>query len=64
MIEDEIGHAEYEHPAPPRVAPSFARQPGALKGGIVIAEDFDTLPDEVATALEEWRQADGLMVEE
>ena len=26
------------------------RRPGALKGQIVIAEDFDTLPDDIARA--------------
>jgi len=26
------------------------RRPGALKGEIVIAEDFDTLPDDIARA--------------
>lgn len=37
---------------PPRVALRPARQPGALRGKIRLAPDFDTLPDDVLAAME------------
>jgi antitoxin (DNA-binding transcriptional repressor) of toxin-antitoxin stability system len=36
---------------PAQPATSARRRPGALKGKIVIGDDFDTLPDDVARAL-------------
>lgn len=35
-----------EHPKPPR------RQPGALRGRIALAPDFDALPDDLLAAME------------
>jgi hypothetical protein len=37
---------------PPRQAERDARRPGALRGGIQIAPDFDQLPDDVLAAME------------
>ena len=39
------------HPPSPRLRP--ARQPGALRGQICMAEDFDVLPAGVLAAMEE-----------
>lgn len=36
---------------PTQPAGTIRREPGALKGQIVIHDDFDTLPDDVARAL-------------
>jgi len=36
---------------PAQAASSIRREPGALKGQIVIGDDFDTLPEDVARAL-------------
>jgi antitoxin (DNA-binding transcriptional repressor) of toxin-antitoxin stability system len=41
--------AEIHAPAPQRRA---ARQPGALRGQIRMAPDFDTLPEDVLAAME------------
>jgi antitoxin (DNA-binding transcriptional repressor) of toxin-antitoxin stability system len=38
---------------PPSRARCPARQPGALRGQIEIADDFNTLPDDVLTAMVE-----------
>jgi hypothetical protein len=38
------------HPPSPRLRP--VRQPGALRGQIRMAEDFDTLPEDVLAAME------------
>ena len=38
------------HPPSPRLRP--ARQPGALRGQIHMAEDFDSLPEDVLSAME------------
>ncbi len=37
---------------PPRAALRPARQPGALRGKIRMAPDFDTMPDDVLAAME------------
>jgi antitoxin (DNA-binding transcriptional repressor) of toxin-antitoxin stability system len=42
--------AEIRQPSP-RLRP--ARQPGALRGQIHMAEDFDTLPEDVLAAMEQ-----------
>jgi antitoxin (DNA-binding transcriptional repressor) of toxin-antitoxin stability system len=39
------------HPPSHQLRP--ARQPGALRGQIRMAEDFDTLPDDILAAMEE-----------
>jgi len=38
---------------PPSHRLRTARQPGALRGQIRMAEDFDTLPDDILAAMEE-----------
>ena len=38
---------------PPSLALRFARQPGALRGQIRMADDFDILPAVVLAAMEE-----------
>ncbi len=38
---------------PPGAGLRPARQPGALAGQIVMADDFDALPDDVLAAMEE-----------
>jgi antitoxin (DNA-binding transcriptional repressor) of toxin-antitoxin stability system len=38
---------------PPAPAARPRRMPGALKGRIIMAADFDTLPDDILAAMEE-----------
>lgn len=43
--------AELRAPSPKLLPP---RRPGALKGRIQMADDFDTLPDDILDAMESW----------
>lgn len=41
---------------PPEPPPHrFRRRPGALQGKIRMAEDFDSLPDDILQSIESWR---------
>jgi len=46
------GEAVAELRAPTNAPPPPPRRPGALKGRIVMAEDFDTWPDDLLDAFE------------
>lgn len=47
--------AELKAPAPERLPP---RRPGALKGRIWIADDFDVWPDDILETFERWPHDD------